>query len=197
MRHTATVRRYVIVSATLAPIALIGGWTWAAARQPQAYSPTRDTISALAARGASDRWIMTAALAILGACHVITASGLVEARVAARIVLAGGGLATVAVAALPQTSPGHVPAATTGFVLLALWPALSDVPSRRAARTATAALILLLVWLAAETHHGDLLGLSERAVAGTQALWPLGVALANRERLCPHRGHIPSRSGRT
>ena len=177
LRHTANVRRYAIGSATLAPVALIGGWTWAAARQPPAYSPTHDTISALAARSASDRWIMTAALAVLGACHVITASGLIEARVAARTLFALGGLATIAVAALPQPSPGHVPAATTGFVLLAVWPARSDVPSRPLARAATAVMIVLLGWLAVEIGHGDLLGLSERTVAGAQAMWPLAVVL--------------------
>ena len=161
----------------MGPVVLIGGWTLAAAQQPPGYSSTRDTISALAARNAMDRWIMTAALAALGTCHLITASGLIEARVAARALLALGGLATITVAALPQPSTGHVPAAATGFISLALWPALSGVPSRRAARSATALLILLLGWLAVEIHKGDLLGLSERTVAGSQALWPLAVAL--------------------
>jgi hypothetical membrane protein len=161
----------------MGPVVLIGGWTWAAARQPAGYSSIRDTISALAARNAPDRWIMTAALAALGTCHLITASGLIEAAAAARTLLALGGLATIMVAALPQPSTGHVPAATTGFISLALWPALSGVPSRRAARSATAVLIVLLGWLAVEIHNGQLLGLSERIVAGSEALWPLALAV--------------------
>jgi hypothetical membrane protein len=171
------VRPSAIVSAALAPIALIGGWTWAAARQPPGFSSMRDTISALAAHGASDRWIMTAGLAILGVCHLVTARGLTEARSGARILLAIGGLATIAVAAFPQPSGGHVPAATTGFVMLALWPALSDVPARRVGLVVTSVLVLLLGWLTVETDGGHRLGLSERAVAGSQALWPLAVVL--------------------
>ena len=45
-------RRITWVSASLAPVAFIGGWTLAATRQPAAYDATRDTISALAAHGA-------------------------------------------------------------------------------------------------------------------------------------------------
>jgi hypothetical membrane protein len=156
---------------------LISGWTWAAARQPPGYSATRDTISTLAAQNATDRWIMTAALAALGTCYLITASGLIEAAVAARTLLALGGLATIAVAALPQPSTGHVPAATMGFILLALWPALSGVPSGWASRSVSALLIALLGWLAIEIHRGGLLGLSERTVAGAEALWPLALAV--------------------
>ena len=152
---------------------LIGGWTWAAAVQPPGYSSTRDTISALAARHAHDRWIMTVALALLGACHLITAIGLIEARRAARVLFGLGGAATIAVACLPQPSTGHVPAATIGFVALALWPAVSHLPDRRVAWVASAGLLVVLGWLAVEIHGGSLLGLSERTVAGAEALWPL------------------------
>jgi len=167
-----------MVSALLAPIAVVGGWTWAAALQPSGYSSTRDTISALAARSATDRWVMTGALVILGVCHLTTALGLVEARRIGRTLLATGGLATLAVAAWPQPSGGHVPAATLGFILLALWPVLSGVPSRRIASTATIVLVTLLGWLAAEIHDGSVVGLSERIVVAAQALWPLAAVLA-------------------
>jgi Protein of unknown function (DUF998) len=170
------VRRWVIVSSSVAPIALIGGWTWAAALQGSSYDSLRDTISALAARDATDRWVMTAGLAVLGLCHLATAAGLVEVGVAARSILAVGGAATVAVAALPQPSAGHVPAATVGFVALALWPAASQLPGRRVGYGVSLVLVGLLGWLAVELRGGDLLGLSERALAGTQALWPFTVA---------------------
>ena len=68
-RDTPSMRKITWVSATAAPIALIGGWTVAATRQPEAYDATRDTISALAAHGADDRWLMTAALAVVGGCR--------------------------------------------------------------------------------------------------------------------------------
>jgi hypothetical membrane protein len=168
----------VIVSAGIAPLALIGAWSLAATRQPSSYDPLRDTISALAARDATEPWIMTTGLAILGACHLATASGLTEASRAGRALLGVGGIATIAVSALPQPSPAHSPAATIAFIALAVWPAASGVPGRRIAGVATAGLVALLGWLLAELHGGDLLGLSERVLAGAEALWPLAVAVA-------------------
>lgn len=189
-------RRWVWVSAGLAPLALIGGWSLAASRQPPTYDPVRDTISALAAHGATDRWVMTAGLAVLGVCHLVTAAGLAEAGTRARVLLAVGGAGTAAVAALPQPSAAHVPAATVGFVALALWPAFSGVPGGRAAVAATGVLLALLGWLAVELGrgglggHGDLLGLSERLLAGAESFWPLIVVLtlhgSNRAARTPH-----------
>lgn len=166
-----------MASSVVAPVALIGGWTLAAARQRPGYRPVHDTISALAARDASDRWIMTFGLAVLGICHVVTASGLTEARAAGRVLLALGGAATVAVAALPQPAAGHVPAAAAGFVALALWPVFSEAPSRVAGRAATVVLLVLLGWFGLQLN-GELLGLTERFVAGAEALWPLAVVVS-------------------
>lgn len=178
-------RRWAVLSASVAPFALIGGWTVAAGRQPPSYNSVRDTISALAEHGASDRWIMTVGLALLGSCHLATAAGLTEAAAAGRVLLAVGGGATVAVALLPQPSGGHIPAATVGFIALALWPAASTVPSRRSAVLATTVLLALLVWLFVELGGGALTGLSERLLAGAQALWPIGVVclIFGRERV--------------
>jgi hypothetical membrane protein len=172
------VHRWALASAGIAPVALIGGWTWAGAVQPDGYDPLRDTISALAAHGATDRWIMTIGLAMLGACHLVTAAGLSDAGPLSRAVLAVGGAATIGVAALPQPSAGHVPAATLGFVALAVWPAVSQLPWRRSARGAAVLLVAMLAWLAWELQGGSLLGLSERVVAGAEALCPLGWVLA-------------------
>jgi hypothetical membrane protein len=172
------VHRWALVSAGIAPVALIGGWTWAGSVQPDGYDPLRDTISALAAHGATDRWIMTIGLAMLGACHLVTAAGFSHAGPLSRAVLAVGGAATIGVAALPQPSSGHVPAATLGFVALALWPAASQLPWRRSARGTAVLLVAMLAWLAWELQGGNLLGLSERVVAGAEALCPLGWVLA-------------------
>jgi hypothetical protein len=45
-----------VVSSATAPVLLIGGWTEAARLQPPSFDPVADTVSALAAVGASDRW---------------------------------------------------------------------------------------------------------------------------------------------
>jgi hypothetical protein len=65
-----------VISSAAAPVLLIGGWTVAAGLQPRSFNPVADTISALAAEDAADRWVMTFALLGLGACYVMTALAL-------------------------------------------------------------------------------------------------------------------------
>jgi hypothetical protein len=184
---------WVVASAGAAPVLLVGGFTLAGALQPRGYNPIRDTISALAARGATDRWVMTSALAGLGACHVVTAAGLRPARLPGRVVLAGGGAATVLVAAFPQPVQGnsvaHTVAAAAAFTALAIWPAfaaprdgLAPLLTRPVSGAASVILLGLVVWFAAELHGGER-GLAERAAAGAQALWPLAVVVS------AQRGH--------
>jgi hypothetical membrane protein len=177
------------VSAAAAPVLLAGGLVFAEQRQQSAYSPIRDTISALAAEGATDRWIMTSALAGLGACYVVTAAGLRPARPTGRTVLAVGGVATVLVATFPQPAHGnsvaHTVAATVAFTTLAAWPLLTASRRSRAplltpwASGAAAVVMLgLVAWFALELH-GSHRGLAERAAAGAQALWPLAVVVSS------------------
>ncbi len=145
------------------------------ALQPGHFDATTDTISALAARGASDRWVMTAGLALLGGCHLVTAWGL------RRPLLGVGGLATVLVAAAPQPAHGssalHLSFAAAGFVALALWPVVRPTTPPHP-RAAAAVLVALLVWFGVSLHAGALVGLSERVLAVAQALWPI-VAVAS------------------
>jgi hypothetical membrane protein len=172
-----------MLSAASAPVLLIGGWTLAASRQPGGFDSVTDTISALAARGATDRWIMTTGLAGLGVCHVVTALGLRPAALPARLTLGVGGAATILVAAFPQPADGsstaHFWAAATGFVTLSLWPALAwwgtPSPLPPVAGVVTAAgLLAIVAWFAVElSGKGGLIGLSERCLAGSQALCPL------------------------
>lgn len=171
-------RTWAVVSAALAPVAVIGGWTWAATRQPPGYDPTGQTISALAASTATDRWIMTAGLAVLGVCHVVTSAGLPDAGRAGRSLLALGGAATAAVACLPQPATGHVQAAAVGFVALTLWPLVSRVPGRPVRCAVVAVTAALLIWFATQLGGGSELGLSERILVASQALWPLVVTLS-------------------
>ena len=179
-------RKITWASATAAPVALIGGWTLAATRQPEAYDATRDTISALAAHGADDRWLMTAALAVVGGCHVVTAYGFEEAAPLGRVLLGLGGVATGLVAVFAEPSEAHFPVATASFVLLAVWPAASGVPTPRGGWVAAGAMSALLAWFGTELG-GERVGFVERVAAAAESLWPLAaVALTASRR--PVRG---------
>ncbi len=119
--------RLAVVSAVLPPLALIGGWTLAAALQPTGYSATRDSISALAASATPYRWVMTTGLVLVGLGHLVTAYAVPRVRSAGRLVLGLGGLSALLVAALPlpsasDSSTAHVVVATLSFVALAVWP---------------------------------------------------------------------------
>lgn len=171
-----------LASAVLAPIVAIGGWTVAQMRQPSSFDALRQTISALAAHGAADRWVMNAALFALGACHLVTALGLGTRGGIGRLLLGLGGIATVAVAALPQPDPGHLPAAGIALTALAIWPLFASVPGRRARLIATASLVSVLIWFALELFGGQLLGLSERILVGAEATWPVLAVLTLRSR---------------
>jgi hypothetical membrane protein len=184
---------WAMVSSSLALVFLVGGWTVAAAVQPAAYDPFRDTISALAGHDAAHRWIMTVGLAGVGICHLATAAGLRPARAAGRITLGLGGAATLLVAASPLPHSGgsqrHGVAAALAFVALALWPL---VAAGRAPATpwtlrpvtslaATTVLLGLLGWFAIElSAEGTWIGATERAAAAAQAIWPLVVVTATR-----------------
>ncbi len=185
-----------VVSSAVAPVLLVGGWTVAAGLQPRSFDPVADTISALAALGATDRWVMTLALAGTGACYVLTGLALRPAALAGRLILMTGGVATMLVAANPEPAGGggslpHTFWAAIGFVALAAWPLAAPkrgplVPAGlRPAVSASAAGVLLglLTWFGAELIAGGRqVGLAERVLAGAQAAWPLAVVLACRQR---------------
>ena len=165
-----------VVSSAVAPVLLAGGWTVAAGLQPRSFNPVADTISSLAAQGATDRQVMTLALAGVGACHVLTGLALRPAAWAGRLILMTGGLATVLVAANPEPAGGggslpHTCWAAIGFIALTAWPLAAWkrgplVPAGlRPAVSASAAGVLLglLAWFGAELIAG----------AGRSA-WPSG-----------------------
>lgn len=185
-RPQGCVARYALVSSSIAPVALIGGWMLAATRQPT-FDATEQTISALAAQGATDRWIMTTGFVALGICHMTTALGLRSARPAGRLALGFGGFLAILIAVFAIPSNLHNPIATASFVALTVWPVLSGVPTTRIATAATVVLSGLLLWFGL-TLSSDTVGLSERAVAGAQVLWPLAVVvwlLVSRRNLTP------------
>lgn len=194
---------WAVVSAGLAPILLIGGWTLAATRQPAGFDSIRDTISALAGLGATDRAVMTIGLAGLGSCHMVTAFGLRPARASGRTVLLIGGAATIAVSVFPLprvgSSTAHGVFAAVALSALALWPAVAwrreqsatalirpaDAAwgLRPAVSLAASAILLILfgIFISQLFGHGHQVGLTERLLAGAESVWPLVVVLTARK----------------
>lgn len=184
--------RWATVSTALAPLVMIGGWLVAETFQPPSYSPLQSSISGLAAVGATDRWIVTGALFLVGACYLVTAACLPSVRGPARIVLLIAGISSIGIAVSPVplrgADPQHLAWTSLGAVAIAIWPAFtaSRAPSQplilrpRGAAAVTAVSVALLAWLIAETQGGSDLGLAERLVTGTQVAWPFIVILALR-----------------
>jgi len=180
-----------MISSAAAPVLLIGGWTVAAGLQPR-FDPVADTVSALAAVGAADRWVMTLTFLLVGGCYVVTALALKPAKATGRLVLIGGAAAGMLVAANPEHPGGfgsvpHFVWACIGFAGLTLWPAGAAqcgpaVPwglRPAVAGAAAAALFVLLAWFGAELVLGaGQAGLAERVMGGAQAAWPLAVVLS-------------------
>jgi hypothetical membrane protein len=192
-----------VISAAAAPVLLIGGWTVAAGLQPR-FDPVADTVSALAALGATDRWVMNLVFLLVGACYIVTALALRPARTAGRLILIAGAVAGMTVAAYPEHAGGfgsvpHFILASIGFAGMTLWPAWAcrrgpDVswglrPSPAAA--AVAVQFALLAWFGAELIlAAGQVGLAERAVGTVQAAWPLAVVLSCRLQTRPARAPV-------
>ncbi len=179
--------RTAVLSATTAAVALIGGWTWAAAVQPAGFDPRLESISALAASATAHRWVMTSALVVTGVAHLVTAWALVPARRAGRVLLGAAGLATLGVAVVPlpsrtESSVGHTVVAAASFGLLAVWPWFASRPggppvlAPRVARPAAVVLAVAVASLALGLG-GTTFGLHERVVAAMTVLWPLVTAV--------------------
>ena len=183
-----------MVSAAVAPVLLISGWTFAAGLQRGTYNAVADTVSALAAEGAADRWVMTLAFLLAGAFEVVTGLSLRPAAAAGRLILMAGGVAGLLVAASPEPAGGggsvrHMSVAAAGLVALAVWPAAARRPGPsvpwglRPAVSAGASAVLLavLLWFGAELlTSGGQAGLAERLLGGLQTLWPVLVILSCR-----------------
>ncbi len=186
------VRRPAIISAALAPVFFIGGTLVAEALWPD-FDPVQQTISELAAGDAPTRVFMTIMFALTGLCHLVTSVYAVGIGRPGRIALGLAGLATIGVAAFPlptvaTSSTAHTLSALAGFVLLAIWPVLGMRRSRpypwliRPVGSVVGTLLMgalcfwfLLVWTSADAVA---LGVSERAAANVESLWPLLVVAA-------------------
>jgi hypothetical protein len=187
---------WAVVSAGLSPVLATGGWLIADAVQPASYSPIGTTISVMAGHAGTDRWIMTGALLLVGACDFVAAAGLAALRVSARILLAIAGLSSIGIAVSPEPVRGSVPQhlawTALGAVALAVWPAF--VPRRGLSRplilsgygcaAVTVVFLALLGWLIIETQGGSDLGPAERLFLTTETWWPFIVAIALRQVIC-------------
>jgi hypothetical protein len=184
---------WAAATALLAPVVLVGGWLVAGALQPASYSPMRQTMSVLAGDTGTDRWVMTAALVVVGTCQIATGAGLTGVRMPARIVLVLTGLSTLGIAASPEPATGatsrHLAFAVSCVVMTAVWPVF--VASRRPEQSwilgvrgcamVTVVFAGLSCWLLIAAQGGGDLGLAERLTSAAQGLFPLVVALALRQ----------------
>jgi hypothetical membrane protein len=154
------------------------------------YDPVAQTISVLAADGASGSWVMTGALLALGACHLLTAWGLRPAALAGRVALGAGGVSALVVALLPTPYSGgslrHGSVAAVGFTLLAVWPVLAADRSGAApwglrlvpSIMSTTLMCAGAAWFLIETHGHGAPGVAERVVTSVQSLWPFVVVVS-------------------
>jgi hypothetical membrane protein len=180
-----------VVSSAAAPVLMVAGWTVAAGLQ-RSYDPVADTVSALAAPGAADRWVMTLTFVVVGVCYLVTGLGLRSARMPGRLLLMAAAVAGVLVAANPEQAGtslpvGHVICGTAGCAVLVAWPVAAwrrgpSVPwglRPAVSAGAVAVLLALVTWFALElVAGGGQVGLAERVFGVAQALWPLTVVVS-------------------
>jgi hypothetical protein len=190
-----------LLSSGAAPVLMVGGWTVATRLQPQSVDPVAETVSALSAVGAAERWVMTVTFLAVGVCYIATGLALRPAGGAGRLILVAGAGVGMLVAAFPQPADGggsllHATWASVGFGALAAWPAAAwrrgpGVPwalRPTVCVMAAAMLLLLLAWFAAEVVTGaGHAGLAERILGVAQAIWPLTVVLS-----CRHPARVRS-----
>src|SRR5258708_16128160 len=90
-----------VVSSAAAPVLMVSGWTVAAGLQPRSFDPVVQPVSALAALGAADRWVMTLTFVVVGACDFVTGLALRPAGAAGRLILMAAAVAGLVRAAAP------------------------------------------------------------------------------------------------
>jgi hypothetical membrane protein len=183
-----------VASSAAAPVLMVAGWSIADALQPRSFDPVAEPVSALAAVGAADRWVMSLTFVVVGVCVFVTGLALRPARMAGRLILMAGAVAGMLVAANPE-HPGtsfpvpHMICAAAGCVGVVAWPAAAwrrgpAVPwalRPAVSACAVAVLLALVTWFGVELiTGGGLAGLAERIFGAGLALWPLAVVASCR-----------------
>ena len=181
-------------SSAAAPVLMVAGWSVAAWLQPRPVNPVAETVSALAAVGAADRWVMSLTFVLVGVCFFVTGLALRPAGAPGRLMLMAGAVAGMLVALNPE-HPGtaypvpHMVCAAVGCAGVVAWPAGAWRRGRpvpwglrpAVSAGAVAVLLALVAWFGAELiTGGGLAGLAERSFGAALALWPLTVVASCR-----------------
>jgi hypothetical membrane protein len=185
----------VLIAAAMIPVFLTVGYLIAGARQPESYSPVRQSVSVLAGHGGTDRWLMTGALLLIGGLYAVCGLGLRAITPATRVLLLISAAAGIGIAVCPEPAVGstiqHSVCTAVGELSLAALPLVAGIwglPDRVLSRRASAAgfvlFLGLLGWLVLELVDGPQLGLAERVASSVQTCWPfvVGVALYRAQR---------------
>jgi hypothetical membrane protein len=176
-----------IALAVLPPLLFPVGLVAAQAAQPS-LDPLSFSLSALASLAATDRWIMTTTLLVVGALYMLVAAALRQVPTAGRALLGVAGALLVVTTLFPQpvtgNSPAHMVAGGLSWAAFASWPlavAASprfDVRLRRASAAMVGLLAVLLAWFAVEMiSSGTWYGLSQRITIMMMCVWPLRMAV--------------------
>jgi hypothetical membrane protein len=181
-------------SSAAAPVLMVAGWSVAARLQPRPVDLVAEPVSALAAVGAADRWVMSATFVVVGACVFVTGLALRPAGAPGRLMLMAGAVAGMLVAVNPE-HPGtsfpvpHMICAAAGCAGVVAWPAGAWRRGRpvpwglrpAVSAGAVAVLLALVAWFGVELiTGGTLAGLAERIFGAALALWPLAVVASCR-----------------
>lgn len=176
-----------IALAALPPLLFPIGLVAAQSAQPS-LDPLSFSLSALASLAATDRWIMTTTLLVIGALYVLVAAALRQVPTTGRALLGAAGALLVVTALFPQPvrgdSPAHMIAGGLSWAAFASWPlavAASprfDVRLRRASVAMVGLLAVLLAWFVVEMiSSGTWYGLSQRITIMMMCVWPLRMAV--------------------
>ncbi|GLZ45858.1 hypothetical protein Acsp06_20430 [Actinomycetospora sp. NBRC 106375] len=181
--------------AVAAPVVLVAGLLAAQAAWPGP-DAWDQSLSTLAGLGATNRWIMSSALGLVGVLLVLVAAGL-RGRVPTPswVVLAAGGALLVLAGLEPQPVGGynmvHMATAGLAWAAFTLWPlglAFSrtvDLRLRWASTMTVVVLVVLVGWFGIQlVTGGTWYGASQRIVVLAQAVWPIVVAAM----VIDHRG---------
>jgi Protein of unknown function (DUF998) len=103
-----------VLPSALGPALLVGACTTATLLQPPSFEPVADTVSALAAVGATDRWVMTLTFVVVAVREIVAAAALRPAGRAGWLILVAGAVAGMLVALNPEHRGG-------GSVPHAIW----------------------------------------------------------------------------
>ena len=165
----------------------LAGLVAAQSAQPS-LDPLSFSLSALASLAATDRWIMTTTLIVVGALNVLVALGLRRVPSTGRVLLGSGGAFLVVTALFPQpvhgVDPVHMVVGGLAWFGFGSWPlalvaSRTTTPRVRAASAAVVGLIAVLVgWFVWEmTTSGAWYGVSQRAAFVAMCAWPVVMAV--------------------